>query len=223
MDETLSETIATAMRAYQVREYERAQELGLSVEQLHSLADKRTREADDLQRRSERLRYARRYVTDEDFARIVSRRLDTPAASAVSSWLDTSSAFLVLCGGRGTGKTVAALHAIASCGGQIVTSIEVGRAWRNEHDEARALRTRILNAHLLVIDDIGVELDKEAVKVALQEVVNARQSVHRTVITTNLSRAVFDKSFDDRTIERIHHRGVCVSVPGTSMREGTRR
>jgi len=223
MAEDLFETIAGAMRAFEDRERERAGALGMTVEQLRSMGDKRTREADDAQRRSDRLRYARRYVTDEDFARVVGRRCDTPAAAAVSSWLATSSAFLVLGGGRGTGKTVAALHAIATCGGQIVTSVEIGRAWRNEHDEARALRARVLGAGLLVVDDVGTELDREAVKVAMQELINARQSGHRTIVTTNLARGVFDRAFDERTIERIHHRGVFVSLAGQSMREGVRR
>ena len=54
----------------------------------------------------------------------------------------------------------------------------------------------------------------------VQELVNRRQGGMRTIITTNLSRRQMTTAYDERTIDRLRHGGVMVSLRGESMRGG---
>lgn len=222
MGEEFKRLMRDAYRAAKEREKHEAAARGVTVDQLRAqeAADRQIDEARELaDNRARRISRFARYITREDAERIARDELDTDAWRAVLAWLGTSSTFLVLSGGTGTGKTVAALGALARRGGVMVSSLDVVRAWRNEHDEARMLRSRILDSGFLVLDDLGVESDRDNARTALQELVNARQGACRTIITTNLSRASFGSAYDARTLERIEHGGVFAALTvRTSMR-----
>lgn len=183
------------------------------------------REAREAPRRArlERVRHALEHVTDADRERILDGTLgDDPHAreawARVSAWLEVASPFLVLTGERGSGKTCAALGAVAERGGRVMPVLEVVRAWRNEHAEAQSLRETIIAVPFLVLEDLGTEADDPASAVAFHALVDRRQSRRRTIITTNLDRAALEHRYDARTFARLDHQGVWCTLRTKNLR-----
>lgn len=173
--------------------------------------------------RLDRVRHALEHVTDEDRERILTGTLgDDPAAAEawgrVAFWLELKSPFLVLSGVKGCGKTCAALGAVAERGGRVMGVLEVVRAWRNEHDEAKALRDTILAVPFLVLEDLGTETEEPVASVAFHALVDRRQSRRRTIITTNLDRAALDRRYDERTLARLDHSGMWCALRTQNLR-----
>lgn len=179
--------------------------------------------------RYDRLAPWRGFVTDEDFARIADDKLDSRASIAVRRFVaarDTNprARFLWLAGPRGTGKTVAALWAVCEDYGRYVTAEELRRAYGQEHDEARGLRPRLVEARLLIIDDIGTSKDGAGEERALFELLNARQGGGRqTILTGNLSRAEVSTKFCGRVLDRVFHSGAVVDCGTTNLRRAPGR
>jgi DNA replication protein DnaC len=151
-------------------------------------------------------------VTEEDARRIIEDKLDDRhALRVVKRWLEAAPCpWLVLSGGTGTGKTVAAAYAAAELGGMYVSAPELRplftrSAWDRGADRDRA--EALMTTRLLVIDDLGTEVDEpEKFASELFKVLNARQRL-RTIVTTNLSpeRLLDPKRYTDRVVDRLEH------------------
>lgn len=200
-------------------------------------AERLERECEAKARQHERAReYERRVreqlveplpITDEDRAAIVADALeDTHALRLVRRWLEARpSPWLVLLGGTGTGKTVAAAWAIAHAHGAYISATQLRalmtRAVWDGDDLPDAARSR-----LLVLDDLGAEkeTDPEKFQAALFELLNRRQSERtRTIITSNLSRSrLADRTrYGDRVVDRINHLAHVVELSGATLRRKT--
>jgi DNA replication protein DnaC len=132
---------------------------------------------------------------------------ETPALRAVREWLASSAPVLVLSGGTGTGKTVAAAWALGSRVGafQVLRATRLGAAferWQTDReDNVEPLR---LSVPTLLVDDLGTEpIEDRRTVSAIDEVFDARQSHVRTVVTTNLTREQIRARYSDRVLSRL--------------------
>jgi len=149
-----------------------------------------------------------------------------------------STDFLVLSGGPGCGKTVAAVAWVIayvrdkalwskdicdqprfSAGGPIwVTAARLARWERYDEDAMR----KLLSTPRLVIDDLGGEyLDKGGFYASLlDEIVNERQSEGKpTIMTTNLNAEAFKVRYGERIADRIREGGRFVECGSASLRK----
>lgn len=150
---------------------------------------------------------------------------ETKALSETKEFLNSASTILVLAGGVGTGKTIAAAWAIVeSRGGKYVKAIELsqhglyGEENQGFWDDLRA-------TPLLVIDDLGTEpRDEKGFAAANFDALMDHRYDHcrKTILTTNLTdetfKQVYCTGFGVRLLDRIREVGHFVRVPGQSMR-----
>jgi DNA replication protein DnaC len=206
-----------------VRDVEESLRKVVSEDEVRANVAERTRA-----QRAERLDRYRHAITDDDFGRVIRGELDTLAFSWTERFLAAHQTprarFLWLTGAVGVGKTVAALWAIAERGGRYVMADDARRAFGQEHDEARALRPRLIDCGLLVVDDVGTARDASEEERALFELLNARQGGRRqTILTGNLSRAEVSERFGGRVISRVFHSGAVVDCGRKNLRRGEKR
>ena len=173
---------------------------------------------------------------------VIARRLAEPldqteALRAADEWHAGTRSTLLLAGGVGSGKTLAAAKTIAE-------HFDVLRPWLREkgdmpptirwrsaffvslewltdrslfQEDDRLARMRALETSLLVLDDVGTERgDGEA---ALRDLLSTRMAAgRRTVLTTNLSGAVFSERYRERIMSRIRGEGVIVQCGRVDLR-----
>lgn len=143
---------------------------------------------------------------------------ETPAVQAVRDWLEGDKTFLLLMGGVGCGKTVAATEAVAKLGGAFVSAADVSRLGLYGADSL-GMMSRMESTRLLVLDDLGAEYLTDVWKVQLDGVINARYGKRaRTLLTSNLTPEVFRERYDIRIADRINHDGVVFRCGATSLR-----
>lgn len=147
---------------------------------------------------------------------MASARDSETAVGAITTWLrsDPCSA-LVLSGGAGCGKTVAAVRLAVSQRG---TFIEAAKFDEMDFQE-RATMDRLVRASLLVIDELGRESPHGKTPGRISEVIRARHDNGMpTVITTQLVRdgsdkdASFAKRYGGHLIDRIENDGRWVEL-----------
>lgn len=157
---------------------------------------------------------------------------DTEALGAVKRWLgDATRTWLVLCGEKGTGKTVAATWAVAQA---IRTGS--GAAFRRVSEVAKlggfdvgARECEYLKrVSLLVLDDFGAETLTEWARSQLHELLDYRHEFYaRTIITSNLAwhptkadgQGLVGR-LGGRLEDRIRQAGTVVQLRGPSRRSG---
>lgn len=173
------------------------------------------------------------------------REQATEAAKLVAPWLESNVPCLVLCGGVGTGKTVAALVALRELCGLVVpsprerhdvsrgidvwtpaTPCPIVRAtklavavdpWKHERDQGAEPLS--LSMPFLCIDDLGAEFADPRFHAALFAAIDARQSPEtRTLITTNLRREEIRPRYGDRIADRLNAMAKVVQLRSTSLR-----
>ena len=137
-------------------------------------------------------------------------------------WLATSKTWLVLMGGVGTGKSVAAAWALLqSRPKRCMWETAVGLAARAGGFDGQTHALRLKGCDVLVVDDLGVEHSSEFGRSVLAEVLLHRHEEGlSTVLTTNLSGAAFRERVGERLADRI--RGDCATraFGGDSLRGG---
>lgn len=141
----------------------------------------------------------------------------TPATMAVDGWLATDQRLLLLTGGLGCGKSVAAGYAIKRSPGRWMHASEIAKAARFEADERMR---ELLAARLLVIDDLGAEFNDASGwgRAALTTLLLQRyEEGLRTLITTNLDQKTWSTYADPRIKDRLKA-GTIFEVKGESLR-----
>lgn len=173
-------------------------------------------------------------ITSEDWRWIVKDAIPyhTHALDAVQRWFlvraeegRRARTMQALLGQTGRGKTLAAAWLLARMGGAYVTAERMRRLMasyvpRHQNDFEKLAATRVL-----VIDDVGFELDAPSAAGTLFEIVNHRQGLANgwTIITGNLSVGDFSDRYGERTIRRLEHQGEIVEVIGEDLRRKGRR
>ncbi len=145
---------------------------------------------------------------------------ETRAMAAVRSFMASSGSSLVLAGGKGCGKSTAAVWAIAHLlDGHFRYAGELAGLSRDDDERRKITRSR-----LLVIDDLGVEYldDKGWFAAFFDEVIVRRHDNElKTIITTNLPRAKFQGRYrSERVLDRLAT-GMFIEIPDGSMRGAT--
>jgi len=146
-------------------------------------------------------------IPAEDARAVVDGTLEeTFAVRVTRKWLDTRpTPWLVLSGGVGCGKTLAAVYAAAELGGMYITAPELTECF------ARAAREReeapIVRTPLLILDDLGTEDDRQGAFSASLFRLLSHRSRRRTIVTTNLPRErLLDPArYTLRFTERLEH------------------
>lgn len=145
--------------------------------------------------RADRLRKANPRVGDADRDRLIRDCLDdTPPLVRVREWCSKRDATVLILGGTvGTGKSLAALWALARTGGQYAHANDLARCWwsYDEHDRRRVEAWS--NTHFLVLDDLGGERRADTMADTLFDLFDRRKD-RPTIVTTNLN----DKQLRER-------------------------
>ena len=243
-DMDFAEVIEQAQASVMARAEREAERQGITVDQLWEKqrladeADARHQKATLLaEERAERIRDISPGLTAEVARALCSGGLEDgparPAMEAVRSWVAASEPrpLLVLAGGTGTGKTVAAAWALARIGGEYVRAVDLARRSEPYRNEAEILRPA--SSELLVLDDLGTEASSDRGRdrrfmPALYDVIDQRQGVmrrgtrwvpRRTLITTNLTKKQFREQYpDERILSRLAQCCTWVSLDGVDMR-----
>jgi DNA replication protein DnaC len=147
--------------------------------------------------------------------------LDTEAMAAARAFLGSGKTFLVLAGGVGPGKTVAAAWAVEQRRGRMVKAIDLTRLGTYDEERWDELRS----CPLLVIDDLGTEPRDEKGWAAanFESLLDYRYDWQApTVITTNLAFDAFKARYltadGGRLLDRFRECGEFVEIT-----EGSRR
>lgn len=141
----------------------------------------------------------------EDHARqgLISGKLRGPGTGIVQTWMATHTPCLALFGPTGTGKTVSAAWALARITGRYLCAPDLCDLYVGGVRQRSEYRLCV-DSPLLVIDELGTELDAGVAAAVLHDVVNRRQtSRRRTILLGNLSRAAFVARYDARTLDRL--------------------
>lgn len=151
----------------------------------------------------------------------------TGALDIVQRWYrSTSKPTLIVAGNPGCGKSVAAAWLIAEAGGIWLRAERARRAYVSNFGPDLDKLSEALSARMLVVEDVGTELDSQSFGGFLCELLEQRKSSHhRTLITTNLGRGAWATMYgDERVASRLGKKGAAsetvhwVSVEGPDMR-----
>ena len=122
-------------------------------------------------------------------------------------WEQRAKPWLLLSGPTGCGKSLAAASIPADhVHGTFVRADEVVRLFSSMFGEQYEQQQSLRQARLLVLDDLGCELDAARMLPALLDLLDARQSArrHPTIVTTNLTPAAFRERYaNDRLNSRM--------------------
>ena len=174
----------------------------------------------------QKIRALRLPITAEDEEMLVLGELsDTKFLRNVRTWLTTDRPWIVLSSPTGRGKTLAAAEAIARERRRswYMSARELERIFTARYgDEVEKQQVLIDCRGVLVLDDIGTERDPRGMGAALLALVDARRGVgHRTIATTNLSRADFQALYpEERLWSRLVECMVWMTDKGDDMRRG---
>lgn len=171
------------------------------------------------------------HVSPRILPHVLHRTIETTDATrACRRWLQGDASFLVLSGGVGVGKTVAAISAFYKPGVTVAknghpSAFRILRAsdlaqtidpWQNED-----VRKESPVWPRLVIDDLGTEFaDNRRFRAALEKTIDLRMNrPHlRTIVTTNLPREAIREMYGDRVADRLNDCGVFMAITGASRR-----
>jgi DNA replication protein DnaC len=142
---------------------------------------------------------------------------------AVRAWLADADApaWIVLCGSKGRGKSLAGLAAVVDRGGRYVPAREAERLRMAAFGDDEAKWKELLNYRgLLVLDDLGREDSAERMTTALLDLVDfRRRSGMRTIAIANLTeQKLRDRYPDERLWSRIGECAQWVKDVGPDLR-----
>lgn len=176
-----------------------------------------------LSKRSHALTASGCRLTDQATEAVVQNSADpTEAYACASTWAASRERpWLVLSGSTGSGKSFAAACVTANTGGIWVRADELVRIfWANFGDQYER-QDELRNTGMLVIDDVGCELDANRMLAALLDLLDARKSArsHPTIITTNLNKKAFAERYaNERLMSRMSESVQWEALDGSDMR-----
>ena len=170
------------------------------------------------QRESLRLQCLTRGNVPERFWAVLKHPNKTDAVEAMRVFLEAppECVFLLLSGGRGTGKTFAGSLAVQERGGYLIEAQDLAlRVFDKD------LWWNLEREHLVFIDELGSEFKSEPFYAQFYALLNARYGrLRKTVLATNLNAEAFRLRYPDpRLLERLRTAGTWVNVQGDSMRQ----
>lgn len=178
--------------------------------------------AEERQRRASAHDWAAGAVPSRVLQALAAYRSDTSAATGAVRWVAGTATWLVLTGGTGAGKSVAAAWAL-----QRVHELGRGVAWvqsaRLAADAGRfegaALAHRLRAVDYLVVDDVGAQDGTQFARDTLRELLTERhEEGHRSILTTNLDTPALRAHLGERLSDRVR-----CSVQVTQCREASLR
>lgn len=146
----------------------------------------------------------------------------TRALEAAKLWHESPAWSLTLVGDPGTGKSIAAawcLRQTLEMGGRVAWIRATEAATASLYGDQAVARAQVARgADLLVIDDLGAQIDTSAFRSWLEDVVGARYAnADRTIITSNLNGEEFKKRTGGRITDRLRE-GKVIGLKEESMR-----
>jgi DNA replication protein DnaC len=162
-------------------------------------------------------------VTDEVFEAIVGNTLgDTQALRELKAWgTQRDKPWVALSGPTGCGKSVAVASLMWGAGGRFVRADEAVRLFASMFGEQYEQQQKLRDAGLLVIDDVGGELDAARMLPVLLDLLDSRKSARSTptVLTTNLTKKEFRERYaNDRLMSRMAESVQWVALNGEDLR-----
>lgn len=166
---------------------------------------------------------------DPDAADMVNRgTLETTKALArVKAWWgqrhDRGAVFvLVLVGGTGVGKTVAAAWALRESGSTDSSYVKAAHLASIHRvafsDSRREWEDLVRRSPLLVIDELGAgERNDDRARAAIHDAIDERQG-RPTLVISNVDGSEIGDYLDARTLDRLRGRGTLAACSGPSMR-----
>lgn len=146
------------------------------------------------------------------------------ATEALTAATECARTFLLLTGGPGTGKSVAAAHALRTrlqarpCAVLFLRASECARLSLFDAESQRSIE-RMKRAGALALDDLGMEAYHDTWRQILEEVLDERYQCRRfTVLTSNLDTKAFVQRYGDRIADRLRHDGRVVACGKVSFR-----
>lgn len=147
-------------------------------------------------------------LTDEMHDAILVEALkNTPSLDEARRWVSGHPRpWLVLAGGTGCGKSVAAAWLLAQHGGVWLTAKHAVRIFSASFGQQYDEQDLVRSCRLLFLDDVGTEDDSERMLGTLIELLEARKSQRRrTVMTVNLPVKKFIERYqNERLVSRMH-------------------
>ena len=162
-------------------------------------------------------------VTDEVLdAMRYERLVETDATRAIADFCGRrQKPWLVLSGPTGVGKTVAVAHLLWTLGGKLVRADELVRLFASMFGDQYEQQQKLRDAHRLVLDDVGGELDHTRMLPALLDLLDSRKSARTrpTIVTTNLGKKDFAARYqNERLMSRMAESVHWVSLTGDDLR-----
>lgn len=140
-----------------------------------------------------------------------------PAVVAALDWASKPVRGLMLRGGVGSGKSVAAAVAMR----ELISMKSGSASWHTPNAFVSAVMHSYdenapkLGLDVVVVDDVGRETKADFCE-ALCEFIDTHST--RFVLTTNLTRDDFKQRYDARLIDRLNHYAKAIAVKGPSRR-----
>lgn len=132
---------------------------------------------------------------------------------AAKRWAESTVRVLVMRGGVGCGKSVAAAYACTLVSGsQWLRANGFISAVLHSYDESSPKLSRTL----VVVDDVGQERDHSQLDHAMCEFLD--MTATRLVVTTNLTPEAFAGLYSDRLVDRLGQYAVDISTGAKSLR-----
>lgn len=152
----------------------------------------------------------------------------TPAIEAVRRWdEERGKPVLVLLGGVGSGKTVAAAWWTSKLAREQLRATytkmrDLANLYRAGFgDDAKAF-DKLIACGALIIDELTTERDVDLGRAALNEVIDERAAKQLpTLLLANRTKKELAERYDARTIDRLRACAVAVTLADRSMRRGT--
>jgi DNA replication protein DnaC len=159
---------------------------------------------------------------------------ERPAIATAREWVSGKKSMMLLYGGCGAGKTLAAAwtllrsrevrgyteHEVAldARGGRFIRACELTRLGQFDGDWEH-----VLHVKWLVLDDFGTELNTPAFMARLNELIDHRYGNHlRTAITCNIRKDQLAAHLGPRIVSRMRDDGLVVGCGDDDMRIAAR-
>jgi DNA replication protein DnaC len=175
-------------------------------------------------KRSERLTRSGCRVPDDVRRAIIAGNVEhRHATQALMAWYTNTqrTAAFVMSGTTGCGKTVAIATLAAQWDTLYLGADDVNRIFSANFGEQLAKQERIRDTNaLLVLDDVGTEIDGARMLPTLLEIINARASATftPTVIATNLTKKAFAERYPNERLLSRMARVQWTTVQGEDLR-----